>query len=58
MYRSTQYWRPLINGHHSYYPSDFPTRVELAARLPDPKALQTLRRNADLSMVAASLGTR
>ncbi|MBM4270367.1 MAG: hypothetical protein FJ144_27810 [Deltaproteobacteria bacterium] len=57
MYRSTQHWRPLVNGHHSYYPSDFPARVEVAARVPHPKALQALRREANLSTIAVPLDT-
>lgn len=57
MYRSTQYWRPLLNGHHSYYPSDYPQRLALAVRVPEPDALAVLRREADLSMLAVSLAS-
>jgi hypothetical protein len=55
MYRSAQHWRPLINGHHSYYPSDFPDRAGVAARVPEPDALDVLRREANLALVAVSL---
>ena len=57
MYRSTQYWQPLLNGHHSYYPSDYPARAALAARIPDADALAALRSEAGLAMIAVSLGT-
>jgi hypothetical protein len=55
MYRSTGYWRPLINGHHSYYPADFAARVSWASRLPDPQAIEVLRDTADLSLIAVPL---
>jgi hypothetical protein len=56
MYRSTGYWRPLINGHHSYYPADFAARVSWASRLPDRRAIEVLRDTTDLSLIAVPLG--
>lgn len=52
MYRSIDHWRPLLNGYASYYPSDFAPRMALALRLPDPRALDTLRRETGLTTVA------
>ena len=55
MYRSTRYWRPLVNGHHSYYPADFAVRAAWAHLLPDPRAIEVLRDTADLSLIAVPL---
>ena len=51
MYRSIFHWRPLLNGYSSYWPSAHPGRMELAQRLPDPKALRTLRAETGLQAV-------
>jgi hypothetical protein len=40
MYRSTQHWRPLLNGYSSYWPSGFRERLERTALLPAPRVLR------------------
>ena len=51
MYRSIGHRRPLLNGYNGYYPADFPARMALACRLPDPEALAELVRTTDLDMI-------
>jgi hypothetical protein len=51
MYRSIGHRRPLLNGYNGYYPADFPARMALACRLPDPEALAELVRSTDLDMI-------
>ena len=51
LYRSIFHWRPVLNGYDSYWPAAFPTRMALAARLPDPEALAALRRDTGLAAV-------
>jgi hypothetical protein len=51
MYRSIFHWRPLLNGYSSYWPREFPELMRLAAQLPDPRALQELRRRTGLRLV-------
>jgi len=58
MYRSIFHWQPLLNGYASYWPRDFPELMTLAARLPDPQALQELRRRAGLRFVLVRLTAR
>ncbi|HXJ34667.1 MAG TPA: hypothetical protein VMS22_11605 [Candidatus Eisenbacteria bacterium] len=49
MYRSIFYWRPLLNGYSSYWPTGWPARMQLAMRLPERDALATLRRETGLA---------
>jgi hypothetical protein len=58
MYRSIFHWQPLLNGYSSYWPRDFPELMSLAAQLPDPGALQELRRRTGLRLVLVRLTTR
>jgi hypothetical protein len=51
MYRSIFHWRPLLNGYSSYWPPGFPRRMALAARLPDPDAVDVLRAETGMTMV-------
>jgi hypothetical protein len=51
MFRSIFHWRPLLNGYSSYWPSDFPERMALARRLPDPESLHTLRATTGLETI-------
>jgi hypothetical protein len=51
MYRSIGHRRPLLNGYSGYYPADFPARMELACRLPDPDALAALVRTTDIGSI-------
>ncbi len=55
MYRSIFHWRPLLNGYSSYWPEGFPERMALAARLPDPDALASLRRATGLELILVHL---
>jgi hypothetical protein len=55
MYRSIFHWQPLLNGYASYWPRDFPELMTLAARLPDPQALQALRSRTGLRFVLVRL---
>ncbi len=57
MLRSTFYWRPLLNGYGSYYPSGFAERMELAQRAPDPEALRALQGETGLTHVLVNVGT-
>ena len=51
MYRSIYHHRPLLNGYNGYWPAGFPERMALARRLPDPEALEALRRATHLELV-------
>ena len=51
MYHAIYHRQPLLNGYRSYYPSDFPRRMELAARIPGPQALAELRAETGLRYV-------
>jgi hypothetical protein len=51
MYRSIFHWRPVVNGYSSYYPAEFPSRMALAQRLPDPAALASLDAATGLATV-------
>jgi len=51
MYRSTFHWRRLVNGYGSYWPPGFPERMALANRLPDPQALEAIRRETGLEAI-------
>jgi hypothetical protein len=56
MFRSIFHWRPLLNGYSSYWPADFPERMALARRLPDPESLRTLRATTGLQTVVVHTG--
>jgi hypothetical protein len=56
MYRSIHHGRPLLNGYSGYWPDDFPRRMALACRLPDPEALAALRRETGVRTIAVHLG--
>ncbi len=58
MYRSIFHWQPLLNGYSSYWPREFPELMTLAARLPDPQAVQDLRRRTALRFVLVRLTAR
>lgn len=51
MYRAIRHRRPLLNGYSSYYPAEFPARMALACRLPDPDALADLVRTTDVGTI-------
>ena len=55
MYRSIHHHRALLNGYSGYWPAGFPERMALAARLPDPDALEALRRATGLELVVVHL---
>jgi hypothetical protein len=59
MYRSIFHRRRILNGYHGYWPADFPARMALARRLPDPEALAELRRETGLELILVhALGLR
>ena len=58
MYRSIFHWQPLLNGYSSYWPREFPELMMLAGRLPDPQALEELRRRTGLRFVLVRLTAR
>jgi len=51
MYRAIYHRRPLVNGYSGYWPAGFPERMALADRLPDPDALEALRRETGVELV-------
>jgi hypothetical protein len=51
MYRSTFHWRRLVNGYGSYWPPGFAERMALAKQLPDPRALEAIRRETGLEAI-------
>lgn len=51
MYRSIFHKRPILTGYNGYWPSGYPRTVALARRVPDPRALETLRREQDLGAI-------
>jgi len=55
MYAALWHWRPLLNGYASYWPAEFATRMAIAQRLPDPKALRLLRRTTGLATIVVHL---
>jgi hypothetical protein len=56
MYRAIFHRRPLLNGYGGYWPDGFIARMELASRLPDPRALAALRAETGLTTVVVNLG--
>jgi hypothetical protein len=55
MYRAIFHRRPLLNGYGGYWPEGFIERMRLAAALPDPAALATLRAETGLTSVVVNL---
>jgi hypothetical protein len=55
MYRSIFHWRSLLNGYGSYWPAGFEQRMALVRRLPQAKALATLRRDTNLETILVHL---
>lgn len=55
MYRSLVHWRPILNGYSSYWPPGFKDRLAIAARLPDPEALETLQLETGLTRILVHL---
>ena len=55
MYRSIFHWRPLLNGYSSYWPVGFPERMALEQKLPDPTALEALRRETGVAAILVRL---
>jgi len=55
MCRSIFHWRPILNGYSSYWPVGFPERMALAMQLPDPNALESLRRLSGLRSILVRL---
>lgn len=55
MCRSIFHWRPILNGYSSFWPVGYPERMALASRLPDPQALDALRRTSGLTSVLVRL---
>jgi hypothetical protein len=51
MYRAIYHRRALVNGYSGYWPAGFPERMALADRLPDPEALDELRRATGLELI-------
>jgi hypothetical protein len=56
MYRAIYHRRPILNGYDGYWPATFPSRMALAARLPDRDALAQLRRETGLDTVVVHVG--
>lgn len=51
MYRAIAHRQPLVNGYDGYWPADFPHRMALACRLPDPDAVAALREATGVRLV-------
>jgi hypothetical protein len=51
MYRSIFHWRPVLNGYTRFQPKGFVARMSLANRLPQPDALEALRRETGLAAI-------
>jgi hypothetical protein len=51
MYHAIYHRRPLLNGYSGYWPAGFAERMALAARLPDPEALDSLVRATGLDLI-------
>jgi hypothetical protein len=55
MLRALDHGRPILNGYHGYWPSEFPARMALACRLPDPESLDALRKDTGLEYILVDL---
>jgi hypothetical protein len=55
MYRAIYHRQPILNGHSGYWPADFPPRLAVACRVPDPDAVRELRRTTGLATVLVHL---
>lgn len=51
MLRSIGHWRPLVNGHSSFFPADFHERMRWIRRLPDDAALENLHRTTGVRTI-------
>lgn len=51
MYLSIAHAQPLLNGYASFYPADFPSRMDTARRLPELSALRTLVHETGVHLV-------
>lgn len=57
MYRSIFHRRPLVMGYSGYWPAGYLDTVDLARRVPDPVAVETLRREAGLGTILLHVPT-
>ena len=55
MSRALWHWRPVLNGYGSYWPLGFDLRMGIAASLPDPAALRSLRRATGVATIVVHL---
>jgi hypothetical protein len=55
MYRAIYHRRPILNGYNGYWPAGFPERMASACALPDPAALEQLRRETGLELILLHL---
>jgi hypothetical protein len=51
MWRSIFHRRALVNGYNGYWPAGFPERMALAARLPEPDALDELTDETGVELI-------
>jgi hypothetical protein len=51
MYRAIFHRRPILNGYTGFWPPGFSERMERVSRLPDPEALDWLRRETGLALI-------
>ena len=58
LFRSIDHGRPLVNGTSSYWPPTYLERRELAAALPNPKALTELKRITGVTTIVVHPGAR
>jgi hypothetical protein len=57
VHRAAVHGRALVNGLDGYWPRDFPARMALACRLPDPDALAALRATTGVELLLVHLAT-
>jgi hypothetical protein len=55
MHRAAVHGRAILNGLNGYWPREFPARMALACRLPDPQALAALRADTGVELVLVHL---
>ena len=55
MLASTLHWKPITNGFTAHLPPYFEFLRRIAARLPDPEALETFRRLVDVRFIVVHL---
>ena len=56
MYRAIHHQKPLLLGYSGYWPRGYLQTVELARRLPEASALDTLRREKGLETILVHVG--